>query len=62
MRKQIPDVPQLASQVHTLKSSLDREKAKVESLSEMLENPTRHPHWRDLGGEDPDQEALQAKI
>jgi len=48
--------------VHTLKSSLDREKAKVESLSEMLENPTRHPHWRDLGGEDPDQEALQAKI
>lgn len=31
-------------------------------LSEMLENPTKHPHWRDLGGEDPDQEALQAKI
>lgn len=28
----------------------------------MLENPTKHPHWRDLGGEDPDQEALQAKI
>jgi chromosome segregation ATPase len=31
-------------------------------LSEMLENPTKHPHWRDLGGEDPDQEALSAKI
>ncbi len=28
----------------------------------MLENPGKHPKWRDLGGEDPDQEALQAKI
>jgi len=62
VRKQVPDVPELASQVHVLKSGLDRERAKVEMLSEMLENPTKHPHWRDLGGEDPDQEALQAKI
>lgn len=62
VRKQIPDVPDLAGNVHTLKSQLDRERAKVDSFSEMLENPTKHPHWRDLGGEDPDQEALQAKI
>ena len=62
VRKQVPEVPDLAQQVHTLKASLDKEKAKVEMLSEMLENPTKHPHWRDLGGEDPDQEALQAKI
>lgn len=31
-------------------------------LSEMIENPSSHPKWRDLGGEDPDDEALQAKI
>jgi hypothetical protein len=62
VRKQVPEVPQLAGKVHALKGSLDKERAKVELLSEMLENPTRHPHWRDLGGEDPDQEALQAKI
>ena len=58
VRKQIPDVPELAGTVHTLKSSLDREKAKVETLSDMLENPKKHPHKRELEGEDPDQEAL----
>ena len=62
VRKQVPEVPTLASSVHSLKSNLDKEKAKVEMLSEMLENPSQHPHQRDLGGEDPDQEALQAKI
>lgn len=58
VKAQIPEVPKLAAQVHTLKASLDKEKAKVDTLSVMLENPTQHPHWRDLGGEDPDQEAL----
>ena len=62
VKAQIPEVPKQASQVHTLKAQLDKEKAKVDTLSVMLENPTQHPHWRDLGGEDPDQEALQAKI
>ncbi len=28
----------------------------------MLENPSKHPNQKDLGGEDPDAEALQAKI
>eukprot|EP00347_Sterkiella_histriomuscorum_P000313 403376359 len=62
VRKQIPDVPQLAESVIDLKKKLDKEREKVEQLSEMLENPGKHPKWRDLGGEDPDQEALQAKI
>jgi hypothetical protein len=62
VHKSIPEVPKLAAQVHTLKSSLDKEREKVNELSKMLENPDKHPHWRDLGGEDPDQEALQAKI
>ncbi|CDW91529.1 UNKNOWN [Stylonychia lemnae] len=62
VRKQIPEVPQLAESVIDLKKKLDKEREKVEQLSEMLENPGKHPKWRDLGGEDPDQEALQAKI
>lgn len=62
VRKQIPEVPDLAESVIDLKKKLDKEREKVESLSEMLENPGEHPKWRDLGGEDPDQEALQAKI
>ena len=62
VRKQIPTVPNLAETVIDLKKKLDIEKEKVEMLSETLENPSNHPKWRDLGGEDPDNEALQAKI
>ena len=62
MRRQIPEVPALAEEVIDLKKKLDREREKVEALAEMLENPGKHPRWRDLGGEDPDQEALEAKI
>ena len=54
VRKSIPEVPDLAAQVHTLKSGLDRERSIVEILSDKLEDPANHPHWRDLGGEDPD--------
>jgi len=45
-----------------LKKKLDNEKEKVGQLSEQLENPENHPNKKDLEGEDPDQEALQAKI
>lgn len=58
VRKQIPEVPELAESVIDLKKKLDMEREKVHQLSEMLENPASHPKWRDLGGEDPDQEAL----
>lgn len=54
VRTQIPEVPSLAESVIDLKKKLDLEKEKVLLLSEMLENPSRHPKWRDLGGEDPD--------
>jgi hypothetical protein len=37
-----------------LKKKLDKEKEKVQLYSEMLENPSSHPKWRDLGGEDPE--------
>ena len=34
----------------------------VNELSALLENPEQHPKRRDLEGEDPDQDALTAKI
>jgi hypothetical protein len=60
----VPEVPKLAEQVITLKKELDTEKERVEMLSRYLEDPemTDKRKRKDLGGEDPDQEALQAKI
>ena len=62
LRQKIPEVPQLANQVIDLKHKLDTEKETVREFSEQLENPEFHPNRTDLGGEDPDSEALQAKI
>ena len=47
-------MPTFAENVIDLKKKLDFEKEKVLTYSEMLENPGKHPKWRDLGGEDPD--------
>lgn len=55
-------VPDLAKQVIEIKSKLDTEKEKVEMFSSQLENPENHPKKTELEGEDPDNEALQAKI
>lgn len=62
VRKQIPEVPILAEKVIDLKTRLGKEKELVEALSGQLENPAKHPKWRDLGGEDPESEALTAKV
>ena len=48
IRKQIPEVPQLAEQVIELKKKLDNEKEKVDDLSSQLENPEKHPKKREL--------------
>lgn len=61
-RKLIPLVPKYANQVCSLKRELDDVKQKEEDLSEKLEDPANQERWRELGGEDPDQEALEAKI
>ena len=61
-RKQIVNVPQLAEKVIQLKNELDLQKQKETKLSEELENPENIKRWRELKGEDPDQEALDAKI
>lgn len=62
VRKQIPEVPQLANQCISFKKKLDDEKEKVEMLSSQLENPEKHPKKRELAGEDADPQALHAKI
>lgn len=61
-RKQIVVVPTLADKVLQLKNELDLEKRRELSLAEELENPENLQRWRELKGEDPDQEALDAKI
>ncbi|CAD8053214.1 unnamed protein product [Paramecium sonneborni] len=61
-RKDILQIPQLSSKVIQLKDELELEKKKESQLSEELENPNNQQRFRELGGEDPDQEALDAKI
>lgn len=61
-RKQIMLVPELADKVIELKNQLTLEKEKERQLSEELENPENMKRWRELKGEDADQEALEAKI
>jgi len=48
--------------VHDLNDKLTREKTRVGELASMLEDPNNHPKKVDLEGEDPDTEALNAKI
>ena len=60
--KQIPEVPKLAEKVVSINEELDNKKSEVQSLSQQLEDPANHPNAVDLPGEDPDQEALLAKI
>ena len=42
--------------------AVDKEKNKVSELSNQLENPDNHPKKRELGGEDAEVDALDAKI
>ena len=62
VRKQIPEVPKLAENVISLNKELNAKKREVQSLSDIIENPEKHPNAKDLEGEDPDTEALLAKI
>ena len=67
-RNHIELVPVLAEQVTiimqiiALKNELEIEKAKERKCAEELENPENDKRWRELEGEDPEQEALEAKI
>ncbi len=57
-RKSIPDIPKLADEVIKLKNELEITQQKKNDLSEQLENPENEKRFRELGGEDPDEEAL----
>ena len=61
-KKNVPEVPKLADKVVQLKMELEHEKKKENELSEKLEDPNNKERWREFQGEDPDQEALEAKI
>lgn len=61
-RKRIPEVPKLAADVLNLKTELEAEKDVEKQLASELEDPSNKKRWRELEGDDPDQEALEAKI
>ena len=52
----------MADKVKNLHTKKEAEIRNVNHLSGLLENPEKHPRRRDLEGEDPDQDALTAKI
>lgn len=62
VRKLVPQVPKLAEQVKNLHNKKESEIKNVNHLSGLLENPEKHPRRINLLGEDPDQDALTAKI
>jgi chromosome segregation ATPase len=73
-RKKAPDMPKLASRIKELNEELNAELYKEEKLSEKLEkldfaetqtgsdSEGAKSRWREIPGEDPDPEALKAKI
>ena len=62
VRKQIPEVPKMAKEVIRLNEELEAKKEEVQELSQIIEDPEKHPNAHHLEGEDPDQKALLAKI
>lgn len=62
VRKLVPEVPKLAENVKKLHETKEGVTSSVQELSTLLENPEQHPNKKNLEGEDPDQDALTAKI
>ena len=62
VRKQIPEVPKFAAEVVALQTELQAEKEKEKILAPKLEDPSNKKRFHELPGEDPDEEALEAKI
>lgn len=60
-RKQLPQMPALATAVVKLKGELSHERQVTESLCKDLESPSNDSRWRSLPGDDPDREQLLAK-
>ena len=62
VRKTIPEVPRYANQVISLQAELEAEREKEKELAAKLEDPSNSKRFNELPGEDPDEEALEAKI
>jgi chromosome segregation ATPase len=61
-RKQMPRMPAYAEQILGLQQELAMEREMTEMLCRDLETPSNADRWRQLEGEDPDREQLQAKV
>ncbi|EGZ30262.1 hypothetical protein PHYSODRAFT_477524 [Phytophthora sojae] len=61
-RRQLPHLPELAQRIMSLQEELKQEKDVTELLCRDLETPKNNDRWRALGGEDPDEEQLSAKL
>ncbi|CAJ1390757.1 unnamed protein product [Effrenium voratum] len=63
VRGKIPEVPKLAEEVVRLREQVNNVRKHSDDLSRELENPKSSLRkWRQLGGEDLDQETLRVKI
>lgn len=56
------EVPELAEKVLDLQKQIQDVHVQENDLSKQLEDPENKKRWRELEGEDPDEEALDAKI
>lgn len=61
-QERLVDVPKLAETVLDLQRQIQAVHLQENDLSRQLEDPENKKRWRELEGEDPDEEALDAKI
>jgi hypothetical protein len=61
-QEKLSSVPHLAEKLLELQKYIQDTHQKENELSARLEDPSNKDRWRELGGEDPDEEALDAKI
>lgn len=61
-QEKLSQVPKLASKVLEIQQFIQETHARENELSKELEDPENKKRWRELAGEDPDEEALDAKI
>lgn len=61
-KKEILAIPTLSMEVVDLKQQLEEKSDQVKRLARQLEDPNQSLRRRELSGDDPDPESLEAKI
>ena len=61
-QERLGEVPKYADKVLSLQRQIQEVHLQENELSRKLEDPENKDRWRELSGEDPDEEALDAKI